>query len=273
MQDVTGGRLIELYLERGFDRYARVVEKFADVSAWRSIHVAAEKEAGSAEENHGFVVSTAKVSEGNTGGASLIAAVKGARQRGARDIDELLRRGELKKIGHNVDERSEKGYGAAVDRYGPLEGVEDVRAGRNCEAAGKQKGGEVVCCSHIVRVNAWAADDNRGRHLEVSTSPATPGFGIIRNVHQSTAAMNHKAYLPLLTAAGSVFVWWPALMTPSLDLPLWSLFAILALIAALSAALWARYWFVSTAAAAIGSCAGLWSGYRLFPSDDPIANS
>jgi hypothetical protein len=77
----------------------------------------------------------------------------------------------------------------------------------------------------------------------------------------------------VLTVAGSALCWWPAIIEPSLDFPGWLALVPVALCTGLSTMLSDGRRLLFVLASAIGSAAGLCSGFGIWPPSDPIAAS
>jgi hypothetical protein len=81
--------------------------------------------------------------------------------------------------------------------------------------------------------------------------------------------MQRNTLLIVMVAAGSALCWWPVIIQPNLDLPVWKTPLIfLALITALATALSneGAGWLMS--ASILGVFAGICCGFRLWPSDN-----
>jgi hypothetical protein len=85
-------------------------------------------------------------------------------------------------------------------------------------------------------------------------------------------AMQRNTLLIVMVAAGSALCWWPVIIQPNLDLPVWKTPLIfLALITALATALSneGAGWFMS--ASILGVFAGICCGFRLWwPTDNDV---
>jgi hypothetical protein len=84
--------------------------------------------------------------------------------------------------------------------------------------------------------------------------------------------MQRNTLLIVMVAAGSALCWWPVIIQPNLDLPVWKIpLILLALITALATALSneGAGWLMS--ASILGVFAGIWWGVRLWPTEnDPF---
>jgi hypothetical protein len=84
--------------------------------------------------------------------------------------------------------------------------------------------------------------------------------------------MRRDMLLVSLTVVGAGLCWWPEIIEPNLDLPVWLALVLVALCTGLTSLLSDHRWrFV--VAAGVGSLAGLCSGMALWPPSDPIAAS
>jgi hypothetical protein len=99
---------------------------------------------------------------------------------------------------------------------------------------------------------------------------------LVRSWEQPTSAipaldafMQRNTLLIVMVAAGSALCWWPVIIQPNLDLPVWKTpLILLALITALATALSneGAGWLMS--ASILGVFAGICCGFRLWPSEN-----
>jgi hypothetical protein len=79
--------------------------------------------------------------------------------------------------------------------------------------------------------------------------------------------MRRNGFLAGLVAIGSVLSWWLLSIDPSLDLPLWLTLTVLALYPILSTILSRERWWLFLVASALGTIAGMISGFMIWPPD------
>lgn len=79
--------------------------------------------------------------------------------------------------------------------------------------------------------------------------------------------MHKNGLLVAMTAIGSALNWWLLSMDPSLDLPWWLTLAVPALYPILSTILFPERWWLFLVASALGTLAGMISGFMIWPPD------
>ncbi len=94
------------------------------------------------------------------------------------------------------------------------------------------------------------------------------GLTLARTVRPSS--MTKDTLCLLLAMIGSALCWWPVIIEPNLNFPWWLPLALIALWTSLAASLSVGSWQRFLVAAAVGTFAGVWSGYAIWWPPDGI---